>query len=106
MTEVFEHFLDPVAEMKRLASLLRPGGIVIGTTGWVDRVAGPLKDWWYVKCLTHTTFLSSEAFRRICMEAGCLGTLYPASPAVIGNTNMSDQQCLFVMQRPLEPAKS
>lgn len=100
LTEVFEHFLDPVKEMKRLASLVRPGGIVIGTTGWVDLTRDPLEDWWYVKAHTHTTFLSSEAFRRICNDAGCLGTLYPANEILIGKNTLSETQCVFVMQRP------
>lgn len=99
LTEVFEHFLDPVKEMQRLATLLRPGGIVVGTTGWVDRVPEPLKEWWYLKCRTHATFLSSEAFRRICAAAGCMGTLYPNSPSVIGKSSMSKNQCVFVMQK-------
>ena len=103
LTEVFEHFLDPVLEMKRLASLVRPGGVIVGTTGWVDRVAEPTKDWWYLKCLSHATFLSSESFRRICATTNCLGTLHPANPALIGQSGMSDSQCIFVMQRPDKP---
>lgn len=101
MTEVFEHLPDPVDMMRRLAALLRPGGLVVGTTGWVDRVQGELRDWWYLKCLSHATFLSSEGFRRLCAKTGCLGTLYPKTPLLLGDTGMSDTQCIFAMQRPL-----
>lgn len=101
MTEVFEHFLDPVPLMCRLARLLRPGGLLIGTTGWVDKVEGNMKEWWYLKCLSHATFLSAKSFQRICTEAGCLGTLYPNTATLKGNTGMSPTQCIFAMQKPL-----
>lgn len=101
LTEVFEHFLDPVAEMRRIAGLLAPGGIAVGTTGWVDRVEGDVSQWWYLRCLSHATFLSSRAFMRICAEAGCLGTLYPSTPMLRGETDLSDTQCMFLMQKPL-----
>jgi SAM-dependent methyltransferase len=101
MTEVFEHFLDPVPLMARLARLLRPGGLLIGTTGWVDKVEGDLKEWWYLKCLSHATFLSSKAFMHICAAAGCLGTLYPNTDTLKAGTGMSATQCIFAMQRPL-----
>ena len=101
MTEVFEHLLDPVDMMGRLAGLLRPGGLAVGTTGWVDRVTGELRDWWYLKCLSHATFLSSEGFRRLCAATGCLGTLYPNTRTLRGDTGMHDTQCFFAMQRPL-----
>jgi SAM-dependent methyltransferase len=99
LTEVFEHFLDPVEEMRRLAGMVRPGGLIIGTTGWLDQVEESLRDWWYVQCLTHATFLSSQAFGRICAEIGCLGTLLPGSPGLIGKSTMSDTQAVFLIQK-------
>ncbi|MEF2145673.1 MAG: methyltransferase domain-containing protein [Desulfovibrionaceae bacterium] len=101
LTEVFEHLLDPVDMMQRLTSLVRPGGIVIGTTGWVDRVREPLKDWWYIQCLSHSTFLSSESFRRICAACGCTGVMLPGSPGITGPGKISDTQTVFVLQKPL-----
>lgn len=101
MTEVFEHLLDPVTMMREIAELLRPGGLIIGTTGWVDKVRDDPRDWWYLKCLSHATFLSAGAFRRICAEAGCLGMLYPNTAMLKGDTGMHKTQCIFAMQRPL-----
>lgn len=101
LTEVFEHFPNPVEMMQRIATTVRPGGLVIGTTGWVDQVKEPLHDWWYLRCLSHCTFLSSKAFQRICRACGCLGVLLPGSPMITGQTGISDTQTVFVMQKPL-----
>ncbi|MGE4291299.1 MAG: methyltransferase domain-containing protein [Desulfovibrio sp.] len=101
MTEVFEHLLAPVGVMRQVAGMLRPGAVAMGTTGWVDKVEGSPKDWWYLKCLSHATFLSAEGFRRICAEAGCLGTMYPNTALLKGSTGMSKTQCIFAMQKPL-----
>lgn len=99
MTEVFEHLSDPVGMMQRLASLVRPGGIIIGTTGWVDMVREPLRDWWYVHCLSHCTFLSSESFKRICTACDCTGVLLSKSKMLLGDTQISDTQTIFAMQK-------
>ncbi|MDD4730986.1 MAG: class I SAM-dependent methyltransferase [Desulfovibrio sp.] len=101
LTEVFEHFPNPVEMMQRIAATVRPGGLVIGTTGWVDQVREDLRDWWYLRCLSHCTFLSAKAFQHICRACGCLGVMLPGSPMITGQTGISPTQTVFVMQKPL-----
>lgn len=100
MTEVFEHFTDPVKEIAALLKALKPGGIIYGTTGMADRVQGSLKDWWYLKCYTHTLFLTRRGFATLCRKLGVLGMIYPGTPEFIGNTAMSAEQGIFVLQKP------
>lgn len=100
LTEVFEHFTDPVEEMRNITRLLKPGGLLTGTTGLMEHAPQDLMRWWYVECMFHTTFVSRAAFQRICADCGVNGLLFPKTPRLIGNTSMSDSQCVFVMQRP------
>ena len=46
---VIEHFAEPVAEMRRLRELLRPGGLLVLWTGDVDSVTSRIlgRKWWY-----------------------------------------------------------
>ena len=101
LTEVFEHFLDPVNEVKKLLDMLEPGGAIIGTTGWVNKAKGDLKTWWYVvQAISHLTFLSSKSFQLILEAHGCYGTLFPSSQRILEYGNLSAEQCMFLIQKP------
>ena len=100
MTEVFEHFTQPMEVMPMVAGLLREQGILYGTTGMADRVAGDLKEWWYLKCRTHVTFLTRKSFAAMCGRLGVSGLIFPNSTQFVGAAKMSDEQGTFVIQRP------
>jgi len=101
LTEVFEHFLDPVAEVGSLLDRIVPGGAIVGTTGWTDKVKGDLRDWWYLSgTVSHMTFLSSKSFRHILEQHGCTGMLFPHSHRLMQAGSMSKEQCVFLIQKP------
>lgn len=100
MTEVFEHFTDPFKEIESIVKCLKSGGILYGTTGMADRVQGSYGDWKYLKALTHTMFLTRKAFAIMCAKLGVLGHIYPRSTELIGQTGMSKEQGVFVIQKP------
>ncbi|SOB59510.1 Methyltransferase domain-containing protein [Pseudodesulfovibrio profundus] len=100
MTEVFEHFTRPRKEMTAVMSALRPGGFLIGTTGVIDWRENPdFSAWWYKDAQTHVSFLSERSFRQMAKDFGCLGMLYKSSPILIGQTDMSASQCVFVLKK-------
>jgi SAM-dependent methyltransferase len=99
MTEVFEHLTRPVDELRNVVAAMRPGGFLIGTTGWVDRMDTDFPLWWYKGAQTHISFLSTKSFAIIAKKLGCLGMLFPSTPHLIGNTNMSSSQCFFVLNK-------
>lgn len=100
MTEVFEHFTEPMDEMARLVDLLNPKGILYGTTGMADRVTSGHKEWWYLQCLTHATFLTRKSFAVLCARLGVTGLIFPNSGHFVGTAKMSDEQGIFVIQKP------
>jgi len=68
-TESFEHFFNPLREMKLITALLRPGGILtVMTHRWkeLDQVA----DWWYLRDKTHVAFFHKKTFDYICHQFG------------------------------------
>lgn len=99
MTEVFEHLTRPIDELRNVVAAMRPGGFLIGTTGWVDRMGTDFPAWWYKGAQTHVSFLSSRSFALIAKALGCLGMLFPSTPQLIGDTNMSASQCVFVLNK-------
>lgn len=54
--EVLEHTLDPIAELRRIRGLLRPGGLLLITTGNAAPFAAALKRWSYVVPEIHISF--------------------------------------------------
>ncbi len=58
--EVLEHTLDPVAELRRMRSLLRPGGLLLLTTGNAAPFAQRLNRWPYVIPEIHISFFEPE----------------------------------------------
>lgn len=63
-TEVAEHFHDPAAEFKRLASMLRPGGF-LGVMTCFQTEDARFEGWHYRKDPTHVVFYREETFRWI-----------------------------------------
>ena len=68
--EVLEHVRDPVVVMDRMARLLRPGGVLIITTGNVARRRGPLARWSYLVPEVHITFFSPSSLALAFRQAG------------------------------------
>jgi 2-polyprenyl-3-methyl-5-hydroxy-6-metoxy-1,4-benzoquinol methylase len=68
--EVLEHVIDPISFLRRVESLLSPGGVFVLTTGNVERVRGELAAWQYVKPDVHITFLGPTALTRAYAEVG------------------------------------
>jgi SAM-dependent methyltransferase len=68
-TEVFEHFRDVRAELKRIKSLLDAGGFLAVTTLFHD-TAGNFGEWWYISDPTHICFFGIRTFDWIGKEFG------------------------------------
>jgi 2-polyprenyl-3-methyl-5-hydroxy-6-metoxy-1,4-benzoquinol methylase len=67
--EVLEHTLDPVAELRRMRSLLRPGGLLLLTTGNAAPFAQRLTRWPYVIPEIHVSFFEPETLARAMRDA-------------------------------------
>lgn len=63
-TEVFEHFSDPIKELKLLSSLLKEEGYLAVMTSFHP---GPeeLEEWWYKWDPTHIVFYNQQTFKKI-----------------------------------------
>ncbi len=68
--EVLEHTLDPVAELRRIRQLLRPGGLLLLTTGNAAPFAANLTRWPYVVPEIHVSFFEPGTLRRALQRAG------------------------------------
>ncbi len=68
--EVIEHTLDPLAELRRIRGLLRPGGLLFLTTGNAAPFASNLLRWSYIVPEIHVAFFEPETLRRALVEAG------------------------------------
>lgn len=68
-TECFEHFENPSAEIRRVVSLLKPGGILtVMTELWHEKT--DFKSWYYVTDPTHVSFYSQRSLDYICRTFG------------------------------------
>jgi len=54
--EVLEHTIDPLAELRQIRGLLRPGGLLFLTTGNAAAFADRLPDWSYIVPEIHVSF--------------------------------------------------
>jgi len=54
--EVLEHAIDPLAELRRMRTLLRPGGVLFLTTGNARPYRNKLSRWRYVMPEVHISF--------------------------------------------------
>lgn len=68
--EVLEHTLDPVAELRRVRGLLRPGGLLFVTTGNAAPFADRLERWRYLTPEIHISFFEPQTLARAFELAG------------------------------------
>lgn len=85
--EVFEHFTDPMGEMKWIAEHLAPGGYVLGSTGITDMYKGPaLESWAYVdsRCVNagHICLWSWRSLEFVAKVLGLKNHSYPGSDMI------------------------
>ena len=68
--EVIEHTFDPLAELRRIRGLLRPGGLLFLTTGNAAPFASALERWSYIVPEIHVSFFEPDTLRRALVESG------------------------------------
>ena len=68
--EVLEHVLDPVAELRTMASCLKPGGLLFVTTGNAAPYAKRLTHWRYVVPELHISFFEPQTLAAAYERAG------------------------------------
>jgi SAM-dependent methyltransferase len=77
--EVLEHLIDPVATLRRLAALLRPGGLLFLTTGNAEPFRNRMETWSYVQPDVHIGFFEPATLATAFRRAG----LKPAFPGYV-----------------------
>jgi hypothetical protein len=65
-----EHVIDPPAVFARLAELLRPGGVMVITTGNVECAPTDLRRWGYVMPEIHISFYTPQNLRSLYARSG------------------------------------
>jgi SAM-dependent methyltransferase len=68
--EVLEHTLDPLAELRAIRSLLRPGGLLFLTTGNAQPFAERLHRWRYVVPEIHISFFEPRTLATALRRTG------------------------------------
>jgi SAM-dependent methyltransferase len=68
--EVLEHTIDPVAELRHIRQLLRPGGLLLLTTGNAAPFTSHLLDWSYVVPEIHVSFFEPITLERALSVSG------------------------------------
>ena len=65
VTEVFEHFYDPLASIKRVVDCVKPQGILAIMTRFKTMDNPTFLTWWYRRDVTHVCFYTEKAFQFI-----------------------------------------
>lgn len=68
--EVAEHVFEPRTFFARIARLLAPGGLLVLTTGNVERHRAALAEWGYVVPEVHVTYYAPRTLERLYAENG------------------------------------
>jgi SAM-dependent methyltransferase len=68
LSEVIEHLRDPVSELKKLKSILKPDGILFVKTKLVPEKS--FSTWFYKRDITHVQFFSDDSFRHLSKKFG------------------------------------
>ncbi len=61
-TEVIEHFINPLEELKKILELLKPSGLLVIKTMFIQK---PFLNWWYRRDYTHVSFFNNKVFEEI-----------------------------------------
>ena len=68
--EVMEHTADPVAELRQMRRLMKPGGLLFITTGNAEPYADRLAEWRYVLPEIHISFFEPRTLEQAYRAAG------------------------------------
>jgi 2-polyprenyl-3-methyl-5-hydroxy-6-metoxy-1,4-benzoquinol methylase len=68
--EVLEHTIDPLAELRQIRRLLRPGGLLFLTTGNAAAFAEELMDWSYIVPEIHVSFFEPSTLAYALAQTG------------------------------------
>lgn len=81
-TEVFEHFHNPLEDIKVIVDLLKPKGVLAVMTMFPPADIEVFKAWWYRRDPTHISFYDLKTFKKIA-EIFNLDILYYDNKSVI-----------------------
>ena len=78
--EVIEHIVDPIDTLRTIARLLKPGGVLMLTTGNAEPFRGRLATWRYVIPEIHVSFFEPRTMARAYAEAGLVASFHGFVP--------------------------